>query len=154
VPPPDKPLPTFAGTTRTVDQGNDRQSTCAICLEPLNTGDACRLLPCNHIFHRTCTDSWVADRHSCPTCRHDIRVPEDIPQEPQEQRHLRLAWRVVILVILISIYVYQDRIFDAIMGSSHPQEQHKAWVDPKQQNATAAQSYDLAHRYGGRFLRG
>lgn len=159
MPAPDKPLPTIAGTTPTAD--NERQSTCAICLEPLNPGDACRLLPCNHIFHTSCTDSWLQDRHSCPTCRHDIRMPEDLPQEAQAQWQppldsgLPLAWRIVIFLIVICLMTgVQDRIFDAIMGTTHAQEHREAWVNSSEQNAAGSQSSGSAHRYRGGFLQG
>jgi hypothetical protein len=46
---------------------------CAICLDDINEGDEVRDLPCSHVFHSSCVDSWFLTRHkSCPTCRRDV----------------------------------------------------------------------------------
>ncbi|MED6185220.1 hypothetical protein PIB30_054927 [Stylosanthes scabra] len=43
---------------------------CAVCLESLNTGDKCRLLPmCKHSFHAQCVDTWLLKTPFCPICR-------------------------------------------------------------------------------------
>ena len=47
---------------------------CSICLEEFEEGDdACRL-PCFHIYHKDCIDSWVKHSEStkCPMCDHSI----------------------------------------------------------------------------------
>lgn len=149
MPPPDKPLPRRAGTSPSASQDEERRQTCAICLEPLSTGDPCRLLPCNHIFHTSCTDSWLEDRYSCPTCRHDIRAPEDIPAEPEEQRQQPLALRIVLLFVIVCLMSgAQSRVLDAIFGvQSEEAQHHHAWASnldsnfrhQKVQNATKAQ---------------
>ncbi|CAI9116729.1 OLC1v1017958C1 [Oldenlandia corymbosa var. corymbosa] len=44
--------------------------TCAICLDYLQNGELCRVLPaCNHVFHAECLDPWLAKQLTCPTCR-------------------------------------------------------------------------------------
>lgn len=54
---------------------------CAICLEPLDVRVRwCRWLcppliratPCEHSFHRTCIDPWLAEHAHCPFCRAHI----------------------------------------------------------------------------------
>lgn len=159
MPPPDQPVPKRAGTSTTASQDEERRSTCAICLEPLSTGDACRLLPCNHIFHTSCTDGWLQDRHSCPTCRQDIRAPEDIPAEPQpEPRQLPLAVRMVLLFICISLMTgAQERIMDAVFGVQNqvPQD-HDIWAHPghNHQNVTTVlpvHEYNI-YDHGGKLL--
>jgi hypothetical protein len=157
MPPPDKPVPRRAGTTTTASQDEERRSTCAICLEPLSTGDACRLLPCNHIFHTCCTDTWLEDRHSCPTCRQDIRHPEDIPaeaaepQQDQPVRQLPMAVRMVLFFICISLLTgAQDRILDAIFGVQNKEpQQHHIWAHPghRYQNVTAVHEYRIHSVY-------
>ncbi|KAJ8472272.1 hypothetical protein OPV22_026615 [Ensete ventricosum] len=43
---------------------------CAVCLESLEVGDVCRLLPaCMHTFHARCVDCWLLQKPICPTCR-------------------------------------------------------------------------------------
>ncbi|CAN8264035.1 unnamed protein product [Cochlearia groenlandica] len=49
--------------------------TCAICLEDYQFGETLRLLPCQHVFHLSCIDSWLTKSGtSCPVCKHDIRT--------------------------------------------------------------------------------
>jgi hypothetical protein len=47
----------------------------AVCLEPYSDDCQCCQLPCQHLFHRGCLDSWfLTDSHSlaCPLCRADL----------------------------------------------------------------------------------
>ncbi|KAF7684329.1 hypothetical protein TCON_0482 [Astathelohania contejeani] len=44
--------------------------SCLICMENFNPSDKCRILHCNHYFHRNCVDSWLKKNSSrCPYCR-------------------------------------------------------------------------------------
>lgn len=44
---------------------------CAICLEEYIENDRVRQLPCHHIFHMACIDTWLTTRNSCPICRQE-----------------------------------------------------------------------------------
>lgn len=52
-------------------------NTCSICCESLNDYSI-SLHPeadtdnTKHIFHRTCVDKWILEKHSCPLCRKSI----------------------------------------------------------------------------------
>lgn len=49
-------------------------SICTICQDSILMGENCRrLIPCRHVYHRTCIDTWFQTNVHCPTCRHDIR---------------------------------------------------------------------------------
>ena len=54
----------------------DNDPTCAICMgdiEDINDGIR---TSCNHIFHRTCIERWLAQpisKNSCPVCRSEIK---------------------------------------------------------------------------------
>ncbi|XP_051135065.1 receptor homology region, transmembrane domain- and RING domain-containing protein 1 isoform X2 [Andrographis paniculata] len=49
--------------------------TCAICLEDYKDRENLKLLPCNHVFHATCVNSWLTKWATfCPVCKHDARV--------------------------------------------------------------------------------
>ncbi|KAK3611414.1 hypothetical protein CHS0354_034860 [Potamilus streckersoni] len=45
---------------------------CAVCIEPYKTNDVTRILPCKHVFHKSCVDPWLLEKRSCPMCKMDI----------------------------------------------------------------------------------
>lgn len=51
----------------------DREQTeCNVCLEQCTDAQLNRILPCQHLFHCACVDSWLMQRRSCPVCRDEI----------------------------------------------------------------------------------
>ncbi|KAH8890066.1 hypothetical protein GQ53DRAFT_179995 [Thozetella sp. PMI_491] len=58
---------------------------CVICADDFVEGVDVRRLPCLHIFHPLCIDTWLLEwSGTCPLCRTDLHPPsEDImPQAP------------------------------------------------------------------------
>ncbi|KAM9585238.1 E3 ubiquitin-protein ligase RNF149 isoform 4-T4 [Trichechus inunguis] len=62
---------------------------CAVCIENFKAKDIVRILPCKHIFHRTCIDPWLLDHRTCPMCKLDVikalgywTEPEDVQETP------------------------------------------------------------------------
>ena len=47
-------------------------NVCIICREEMQAGNACKKLPCSHIFHKNCLRTWFQRQQTCPTCRTDI----------------------------------------------------------------------------------
>ena len=49
---------------------------CAICFEPVLNNTLIRDIPCEHIYHQKCLDTWLEmnSRNGCPTCRINVRV--------------------------------------------------------------------------------
>lgn len=45
---------------------------CSICLCDYETGDEVIRLPCRHIFHGLCINSWTNEHTSCPLCNIDL----------------------------------------------------------------------------------
>jgi hypothetical protein len=43
---------------------------CAVCLDDVAPGTTARVLPCSHVFHKSCADAWLlsAKKNSCPLC--------------------------------------------------------------------------------------
>jgi hypothetical protein len=50
--------------------GRDGYPECAICLENFQLGGVVRTIPCFHSFHKDCIDPWLAEKASCPVCKH------------------------------------------------------------------------------------
>lgn len=42
---------------------------CCICLTEYEIGNVIHMLPCNHIFHRSCIVSWINKQNRCPICK-------------------------------------------------------------------------------------
>nr|CAD7447602.1 unnamed protein product [Timema bartmani] len=45
---------------------SENSDNCAICWEKM---ESARKLPCTHLFHNSCLQSWLEQDSSCPTCR-------------------------------------------------------------------------------------
>ena len=65
-----------AGACRALGAGEEEEECeeCAICCCGYSPGDAVRLLPCKHHFHRKCIDSWLRVSTRCPLCRGDLSL--------------------------------------------------------------------------------
>jgi autocrine motility factor receptor len=55
----------------TNDDLQHNSDNCAICWEKMLTA---RKLPCSHLFHESCLQSWLEQDQSCPTCRLALSV--------------------------------------------------------------------------------
>ncbi|KAI8806035.1 hypothetical protein BJ742DRAFT_818177, partial [Cladochytrium replicatum] len=66
---------TVSSISSSVDESKIGNATCAICIEPFVEGEELRELPCTHLFHIKCVDTWLTSRSAlCPLCRTDMRV--------------------------------------------------------------------------------
>uniref|UniRef100_A0A2M4A0A2 E3 ubiquitin-protein ligase AMFR n=1 Tax=Anopheles triannulatus TaxID=58253 RepID=A0A2M4A0A2_9DIPT len=55
----------------TAEDLKQNSDNCAICWEKMETA---RKLPCCHLFHNSCLQSWLEQDTSCPTCRLALSV--------------------------------------------------------------------------------
>uniref|UniRef100_A0A914W605 RING-type domain-containing protein n=1 Tax=Plectus sambesii TaxID=2011161 RepID=A0A914W605_9BILA len=59
--------------TRPLRQGDkELEADCPVCIDPYRCGDIVRVLPCRHVFHKTCVDPWLLEHRTCPMCKSDI----------------------------------------------------------------------------------
>merc|ERR1712130_497693 len=54
-----------------------------ICHEEYKEGQMVKTLPCIHCFHVGCIDPWIAQKDTCPECRHKIH-DNDVKTEDTE----------------------------------------------------------------------
>nr|XP_006008995.1 PREDICTED: RING finger protein 150 [Latimeria chalumnae] len=52
---------------------------CAVCIEGYKPNDVVRILPCRHLFHKSCVDPWLLDHRTCPMCKMNILKALGIP---------------------------------------------------------------------------
>lgn len=51
----------------------EEHKECSICLEPIDENEEVKkLINCNHIFHKSCIDTWSNNNNTCPLCRKHI----------------------------------------------------------------------------------
>ncbi|XP_056103195.1 RING finger protein 150a [Rhinichthys klamathensis goyatoka] len=68
---------------RTIRKGDKETESdfdnCAVCIEDYKPNDVVRILPCRHVFHKTCVDPWLQDHRTCPMCKMNILKALGIP---------------------------------------------------------------------------
>lgn len=67
----------------TADDLQQNSDNCAICWEKMETA---RKLPCSHLFHNSCLQSWLEQDTSCPTCRLALSVQSSTRLRPPPNR--------------------------------------------------------------------
>lgn len=55
-----------------VKPGYEEEPHCSICLGEYEEGEALSKLPCSHIYHDDCIDSWCSNHIRCPLCNYDL----------------------------------------------------------------------------------
>ena len=58
------------------------EEKCPICLIDLEDNEEIRNLPCKHIFHPSCIDTWLVKNSACPICKRDVHQGLGMNQQP------------------------------------------------------------------------
>jgi hypothetical protein len=45
---------------------------CIICLNKFEVNEKVLILPCTHIYHKTCINDWFKSQDTCPICKFKI----------------------------------------------------------------------------------
>jgi hypothetical protein len=65
------------------DTGLASGFACSICLAEVRAEECTRKLPCGHVFHLECIDTWLQQCATCPLCRHQsVTVKRDADGQP------------------------------------------------------------------------
>lgn len=56
---------------REIYRENSTTDECSICLT-VDTHQQVETLVCNHKFHKTCLDTWLENKNTCPLCVGDL----------------------------------------------------------------------------------
>jgi hypothetical protein len=62
-------LPTYCFRASSHECSN---SECGVCIESYEDGDAVTKLPCGHVYHIDCIQSWLNEHCTCPSCRYEL----------------------------------------------------------------------------------
>uniref|UniRef100_G3Q3X6 RING-type domain-containing protein n=1 Tax=Gasterosteus aculeatus aculeatus TaxID=481459 RepID=G3Q3X6_GASAC len=78
---------------RTIRKGDQETEAdfdnCAVCIEGYKANDVVRILPCRHLFHKSCVDPWLLDPRTCSiVARGTSSEPIGIACEVHPERRL------------------------------------------------------------------
>ena len=72
--PQHKFMSSFSEKACTTSDSYNNVTECVICLQPYETGDMLKTLPCLHFFHSSCIDDWLSHRSTCPVDRLGVKA--------------------------------------------------------------------------------
>jgi hypothetical protein len=52
-----------------IENVNENDGTCSICLDTFKDLEKARVMPCSHKYHLLCIDKWLMQHSSCPLCK-------------------------------------------------------------------------------------
>ena len=55
------------------DVKEGEEEKCPICQTDFDNGDDVKVLPCEHIYHPGCVDTWLVRNCTCPICKKDVK---------------------------------------------------------------------------------
>lgn len=51
---------------------DEAEDECTICLCAYEAGEVLKRLPCSHVYHEGCIDTWLVKSATCPLCKHTL----------------------------------------------------------------------------------
>ncbi|XP_004501279.1 E3 ubiquitin-protein ligase At1g63170-like isoform X2 [Cicer arietinum] len=68
-----------AGGTEKERMISGEDAVCCICIANYENNDDLRELPCSHLFHKECVDTWLKINALCPLCKSEVGNVTDEP---------------------------------------------------------------------------
>ena len=65
---------------KNISKLEESNKKCSICLERFNSKVKVIILPCIHIFHKSCINNWMEKQKNCPICKFEL-TKENIDQK-------------------------------------------------------------------------
>jgi len=85
-------------------KGGEEEPACSICLCEYERGERVVRLPCDHIYHESCLNSWTTNHTRCPLCNYDLMdgfdLPTTVQQQAQQHAEEQRAFRTMALSAL------------------------------------------------------
>nr|XP_004670698.1 E3 ubiquitin-protein ligase RLIM-like [Jaculus jaculus] len=57
---------------------DDALNVCSVCITEYTEGCKIRILPCFHEYHDHCIDRWLSENATCPICRRQLKISDDM----------------------------------------------------------------------------
>ncbi|XP_010523469.1 PREDICTED: E3 ubiquitin-protein ligase RING1 [Tarenaya hassleriana] len=64
-----------------VEIKEEEGGSCVICLEDWSGGEVAAEMPCKHRFHSKCVVEWLGIHGTCPLCRYEMPVEDELVEE-------------------------------------------------------------------------
>ena len=52
----------------------EESEKCVVCYDEFLDNEKIKILPCKHLFHGGCIDTWLVQNKKCPVCKADVNV--------------------------------------------------------------------------------
>ena len=69
-----------------VDDDEEEEPHCSICLGEYEDGDTLMKLPCKHIYHDECIGGWTLNHVRCPLCNYDLESADAAAANATQQQ--------------------------------------------------------------------
>ncbi|KAF9614619.1 hypothetical protein IFM89_019596 [Coptis chinensis] len=66
---PAAPSSVEALKSKKIDKHDSKRTACAVCLDEYLIGVYVTEMPCSHMYHKHCIESWLRTTNTCPLCR-------------------------------------------------------------------------------------
>ncbi len=53
---------------------SQKENICSICFSEYKLKEKIKKLPCNHLFHINCVDTWMKKEKKCPFCKEEVKL--------------------------------------------------------------------------------